>query len=43
MKIKRFEELECWKTARILVRMVYDAINQSEKFSKDYRLMGQAT
>ena len=43
MKIKRFEELECWKTARILVKMVYDAINQSEKFSKDYRLMGQAT
>jgi len=23
--------------------MVYDTINQSEKFSKDYRLIGQAT
>jgi len=41
MKIRRFEELECWKEARILVRMVYDSINK--KFKRDYRLRNQAT
>ena len=43
MKIKRFEDLECWKDARTLVKMVYKIVKQSEKFSKDFRLMGQAT
>ena len=41
MKIRRFEELECWKETRILVRMVYDSINK--KFKRDYRLRNQAT
>ena len=26
MKIRRFEELECWKEARNLVNMVYEAV-----------------
>ncbi len=43
MKIRRFEELECWKEARILVRMVYDSINKNKKFERDYRLRNQAT
>mgnify|MGYP001773891754 CR=1 FL=1 len=43
MKIKRFEDLECWQEARKLVKMVYEAINKSEKFKKDYRLKEQAT
>lgn len=43
MKIERFEDLECWKEARILVNMVYKAINFSEKFKKDYRLRDQIT
>ena len=43
MKIKRFEDLECWKAARVLVKMVYDAINRNTKFSKDYKLVSQAT
>lgn len=43
MKVERFEDLECWKEARKLVKMVYDAINSSEKFGKDYRLRDQAT
>jgi four helix bundle protein len=43
MKIERFEDLECWKEARILVNMVYKAINSSERFKKDYRLRDQAT
>ncbi|MGQ9569395.1 MAG: four helix bundle protein [Thermodesulfovibrionales bacterium] len=43
MKIERFEDLECWKEARILANMVYKAINSSEKFKRDYRLRDQAT
>jgi len=43
MKIRRFEELECWKETRILVRMVYDSINKNKKFKRDYRLRNQAT
>lgn len=42
MKIKRFEELECWQEARKLVTMVYEAISKSESFKKDFRLSGQA-
>lgn len=41
MKIKRFEDLECWKEARKLVNMVYDAINSSPEFKKDLRLKNQ--
>jgi four helix bundle protein len=43
MKIKRFEDLECWKEARILVNMVYEAIKSSDTFKRDYRLRDQAT
>ncbi len=43
MKIEKFEDLECWKEARILVNMVYEAINSNEKFKRDYRLCNQVT
>ncbi|MGB9716200.1 MAG: four helix bundle protein [Thermodesulfovibrionales bacterium] len=43
MKIKRFEDLECWKEARILVNMVYEAIKSSDTFKRDFRLRDQAT
>jgi four helix bundle protein len=43
MKIARFEDLECWKEARILVNMIYGAINSSNRFKRDYRLRDQAT
>ncbi|MCK4330572.1 four helix bundle protein [candidate division WOR-3 bacterium] len=43
MTVKRFEELECWKEARILVRMVYNSINRNENFKRDYRLRDQST
>jgi len=42
MKIKRFEDLECWKEARNLVKMVYK-ITKIEPFSRDYRLRDQIT
>ena len=41
MKIKRFEEIDAWKEARILVQLVYKAINQNTVFIKDFRLAGQ--
>ncbi|MCK4649338.1 four helix bundle protein [bacterium] len=43
MRIQRFEDVECWKEAKVLVNMVYEAINKSEKFKRDYRLRDQAT
>jgi four helix bundle protein len=42
MKIKRFEELECWKETRKLTRVIYGYTNRSG-FSKDFRLSGQIT
>jgi four helix bundle protein len=38
--IKRFEDLECWKEARGLVRSVYVLTNQ-KKFSQDFELRSQ--
>src|SRR4030043_910240 len=43
MKIERFEDLECWKEARILVNMVCDAIHSNGRFERDYGLRGQVT
>ena len=42
MKLTRFEDLECWKEARKLVNMVYDAIKESKAFQNDYRLKDQS-
>ncbi len=39
MKIKSFEDLECWKEARALTRTIYDYTKRSD-FSKDFRLSG---
>jgi four helix bundle protein len=41
MKITRFEDIDAWKEARKLVNMVYDVINKSQKFRKDFRLVNQ--
>jgi hypothetical protein len=35
MKIERFEELECWQQARVLVNMVSAAINANPEFKND--------
>ncbi len=40
MRIKKFEDLDCWKEARILVQDVYKATRDGD-FRKDYRLAGQ--
>jgi len=40
VKISRFEDLDCWQEARILVRNVYEA-TEDKRFSRDLRLAGQ--
>jgi four helix bundle protein len=42
-RIERFEDFECWKEARKLVNMCYEAIRESHEFQKDYKLVGQFT
>lgn len=43
MKINRFEELDCWREARTLAKMVYETINSCVEFKKDFRLTNQIT
>jgi four helix bundle protein len=38
--IKRFEDLECWKEARMFVQLIYN-LTKKESFSKDYRIVSQ--
>jgi four helix bundle protein len=38
--IKRFEDLECWKEARELVKIVY-SYTKNNKFKNDYELVRQ--
>ncbi|HQM30216.1 MAG TPA: four helix bundle protein [Syntrophales bacterium] len=40
MKVTRFEDLDCWKEARVLVQKVYDATKDGN-FKKDMRLTSQ--
>ncbi|PXF57337.1 MAG: hypothetical protein C4B58_10100 [Deltaproteobacteria bacterium] len=41
MRITRFEDIEAWQEAWKLVKMAYDAINKSDVFIKDFRLVNQ--
>jgi four helix bundle protein len=41
MKITCFEDIDAWQEARKLVKMVYDVIEKSPKFRKDFRLVNQ--
>jgi four helix bundle protein len=40
MKVKRFEELDCWREARVLTRNVYSA-TKAAAFRQDYGLTDQ--
>jgi len=37
MKIDRFESIKAWQEARILVKMIYDAVKSNKKFGSDYK------
>jgi four helix bundle protein len=41
MKLSRFEDLDCWKEARLLTRQVYEAIDQNPSWQKELRFCGQ--
>lgn len=43
MKISKFEDIQAWQEARILVKMIYDAIKLNKLFSKDYKFREQIT
>jgi four helix bundle protein len=40
VKIERFEDVEGWKEARVLARMIY-AVSSKGRFAKDFRLRRQ--
>jgi four helix bundle protein len=42
MRIKRFEDLECWQKSRELTKIIYNYASRPD-FSKDFRLSGQIT
>lgn len=42
MKIERFEDLNCWKEARILSKMIFK-LAQSSKLEKDFGTRNQLT
>ena len=37
MKIERFENIKAWQEARVLVKMVYNAVKSNKKFGSDYK------
>lgn len=39
-KLQKFEELQCWQKARILVNQIYD-LSEHPLFAKDFRLCSQ--
>ena len=41
MKIIRFEDIEAWKEARELVKLIYQVIKNNERFRRDFRLINQ--
>jgi four helix bundle protein len=43
MTIQRFEDLEAWKEARVLVAEVYKLVQRAEDFKRDYRFRDQIT
>jgi hypothetical protein len=38
--VKKFEKLECWKEARILVQLIY-GLTKKQNFKKDFGLRDQ--
>jgi four helix bundle protein len=43
MKIEKFEDIQAWQEARILVEMIYGAIKLNKSFYNDYKFREQIT
>ena len=41
MKIERFEDIKAWQEARVLVKIIYDAIKSNKNFTGDYKFREQ--
>jgi len=41
VKIERFEDIKAWQEARVLVKIVYDAIKSNKNFTGDYKFREQ--
>ena len=41
MKIDRFESIKAWQEARILVKMIYDAVKSNKKLGSGYKFWEQ--
>jgi four helix bundle protein len=41
MQIERFEDIKAWQEARVLVKIIYDAIKSNKNFIGDYKFSGQ--
>ena len=41
MKIERFEDIKAWQEARVLVKIIYDAIKSNKNFTGDYKFKEQ--
>lgn len=41
MKIEKFEDINAWQEARVLVKMVYNIDKTNKNFSKDYKFREQ--
>jgi four helix bundle protein len=41
VKIERFEDIKAWQEARVLVKIIYEAIKSNKDFAGDYKLREQ--
>jgi len=41
VKIERFEDIKAWQEARVLVKIIYDAIKSNKNFTGDYKFREQ--
>jgi len=41
VKIERFEDIKAWQEARVLVKIIYEAIKSNKNFTGDYKFRGQ--
>jgi four helix bundle protein len=41
VQIERFEDIKAWQEARVLVKIIYDAIKSNKNLTGDYKFRGQ--
>jgi len=41
VQIEMFEDTKAWQEARVLVKIIYDAIKSNRNFTGDYKFRGQ--